>query len=196
LHEIRRIQIVAMIMCHLSIGAAGGHRNGIGSGEGSFAVSDKLPGMRLLIEPVIVLTLPIGSTRSPKMKITHERFARKGSEVVDHKSNSLIDNSDFKDPFSNMSDAKIITIAPKAMPTRSRSSRKVARPKETMRWNPSDPVEGKIGVEKEDLTLRERSSPGVKSRVEARRWGSMSPKGHQVHQGSSGFTKNRLLAMC
>jgi hypothetical protein len=32
-----------MITHHLSKGTAGGHQDGIGSGEGSFAVSDKLP---------------------------------------------------------------------------------------------------------------------------------------------------------
>jgi hypothetical protein len=40
-----------------------------------------------------------------------------------------------------------------AMPTRSRSSLKMARPKETTRWKPSEPLEGEIAVEKEDLTL-------------------------------------------
>jgi hypothetical protein len=56
----------------------------------------------LLIAPVIELTLPIGSTRTPKVEETLERFARKGSEVVDHKSSSLRDNREFERPISNM----------------------------------------------------------------------------------------------
>jgi hypothetical protein len=56
----------------------------------------------LLRDPIIELPLPIGSTRGPKVEETMERFARKGSEVVDHKSNHLRDNRDFESPISNM----------------------------------------------------------------------------------------------
>jgi hypothetical protein len=54
------------------------------------------------------------------------------------------------------------------MPTRSRSSLKMARPKDTTRWKPSESEEGEIAVENEDLTLRARSSPGEKSKEDER----------------------------
>jgi hypothetical protein len=46
--------------------------------------------------------MPIGSAGSPKVEETLERFARKGSEVVDHKSNSLKDHRKFERTISNM----------------------------------------------------------------------------------------------
>jgi hypothetical protein len=48
------------------------------------------------------------------MKETLERFTGIGSQVVDHKPNSLRDNRNFKSPISNMRNAEITTIAPNA----------------------------------------------------------------------------------
>jgi hypothetical protein len=48
------------------------------------------------------------------MKEALERFTGIGSQVVDHKPNSLRDNRNFECPISNMRNAEITTIAPKA----------------------------------------------------------------------------------
>jgi hypothetical protein len=48
------------------------------------------------------------------MKEALKRFTGIGSQVVDHKSNSLRDNRNFESPISNMRNAEITAIAPNA----------------------------------------------------------------------------------